>query len=148
MVEFILFCIPSLIYVAVQSRRKDQSLQSALRRVGASWGTAAAYGWACLCLVPLLVSSWLLLGLIPEGVLSGPDLLIARFTSFALVIGAILRAVGEEVFFRGLLAGVLLRRLGFSRAFFMRRVDLVPGSAGTAEAGFLWCGLGWGGWGG
>src|SRR5690625_3121738 len=104
---------PVVNYVAVQSRRTDQSLQSALRRVGASWGTAAAYGWACLCLVPLLASSWLLLGLIPEGVLSGPDLLIARFTSFALVIGAILRAVGEEVFFRGLLAGVLIRRLGF-----------------------------------
>ena len=113
MIEFILFCIPSLIYVAVQSRRTDQPLQSALRRVGASWGSPAAYGWAGICLVPLLLSSWLLLGLIPEEILSGSDLLIARYTSVGLIIGAILRAVGEEVFFRGLLAGVLIRRLGF-----------------------------------
>lgn len=113
MLEFILFCIPSLIYVAVQSRRKDQSRRSALRRVGASWGSPAAYGWAGVCLVPLLLSSWLLLGLIPEEILSGPDLLIARYTSLSLIIGAILRAVGEEVFFRGLLAGMLIRRLGF-----------------------------------
>ena len=113
MVEFILLCIPSLIYVAVQSRRKDQTLQFALRRVGASWGSAAAYGRAGLCLVPWLLSGWLLLGLIPEEVLSGPDLLIVRYTSVAVVIGAILRAIGEEVFFRGLLAGVLIRRLGF-----------------------------------
>lgn len=127
MVEFILFCIPSLIYVVVQPRRKGQTLQLALRRIGASWGSAAAYGWAGLCLVPLLLSSWLLFGLVPDEVLRGPDLLIARYTTVSLVIGAILRAVGEEIFFRGLLAGVLIRRLGFWWGNFLQTaIFLIP----------------------
>ncbi len=113
MLEFVLLCVPSVIYVLVQSRRRGRTFQSSLQRVGASWGTAAAYGWAGLCLLPLLLASWLLLGLVPDEVLNAPELLFARYTSVFLVIGAILRAVGEEIFFRGLLAGVLIRRLGF-----------------------------------
>ena len=36
--------------------------------------------------------------------------------------GVILRAVGEEVFFRGLLGGVLVRRFGFARGNLLQSV--------------------------
>lgn len=51
--------------------------------------------------------------LIPAEALETPGVTIARLTSVSVAIGVVLRAVGEEVFFRGLLGGVLIRRLGF-----------------------------------
>lgn len=113
MLEFVLFCVPALVYVGVQSRGEGRTLKSALTRVGASWGSVSAYGWALLLLPPLLLTAWLAIVLIPTDVLDMPGVSIARFTSVSIAIGIVLRAVGEEVFFRGLLGGILIRRLGF-----------------------------------
>ena len=38
---------------------------------------------------------------------------LARLTSVGTAIGIALLTLGEEVFFRGLLGGALMRRLGF-----------------------------------
>jgi membrane protease YdiL (CAAX protease family) len=111
--EFVLFCVPALIYVMVQSRGEDRTVRSALQRVGASWGSVSAYGWALLLLLPLLLTSWLAITLIPPEVLDTPGVTIARITSAGTAITAVLRALGEEIFFRGLLGGVFIRRLGF-----------------------------------
>lgn len=111
--EFLLFSVPTLVYVLVQSRGKDRTIKSALTRAGASWGSASAYGWALLLLPPLLLTGWLAIVLIPAEVIETPGVSIARLTSVSVAIGVVLRAVGEEVFFRGLLGGVLIRRLGF-----------------------------------
>ena len=113
MTEFVLFCVPALVYVVVQARGKGRAVTSALARVGASWGSAPAYGWALLLLLPLLLTAWLTIVLIPADVLDTPGVSIARLTTVGVAIGVVLRAVGEEVFFRGLLGGVLVRRLGF-----------------------------------
>ncbi|NYF98524.1 CPBP family intramembrane glutamic endopeptidase [Janibacter cremeus] len=112
MTEFLLLA-PAVVYVVVQSRGKDRTFTSALERVGASRGSAATYGWALLLLPLLLLTAWLSIALIPAGVLESPGVSIARFTSVGIAIGVVLRAVSEEVFFRGLLAGVLIRRIGF-----------------------------------
>lgn len=113
MTEFVLFCVPALVYVLVQARGKGRTVASALARVGASWGSAPAYGWALLLLLPLLLTAWLTIVLIPADVLDTPGVSIARLTTVGVAIGVVLRAAGEEVFFRGLLGGVLVRRLGF-----------------------------------
>lgn len=111
--EFVLFSVPTFLYVLVQSRGKDRTAKSALTRAGASWGSASAYVWALLLLPPILLAGWLAIVLIPAEVLETPGVSIASLTSVSAAIGVVLRAVGEEVFFRGLLGGVLVRRLGF-----------------------------------
>lgn len=68
---------------------------------------------ALLLLPLLLLTAWLSIALIPSEVLEAPGVSIARVTSVGIAIGVVLRAVGEEVFFRGLLGGVLIRRIGF-----------------------------------
>lgn len=115
MTEFVLFCAPALIYVMVQSRGANRSVRVALDRIGASWGPPSAYGWALVLLVPLLIASWSAIALIPPDALDDPRVTIARVVSVGAGVGLALRAVGEEVFFRGLLGGVLMRRLGFVR---------------------------------
>lgn len=114
MVEFVLFCLPTVVYLIVQSRGPDRTLRTALERAGASWGRPADYGWALALLLPLLLTGWLAIVLVPPEVLATPGVAIARLTSVGAAIGVVLRAVGEEVFFRGLLGGVLVRRLGFA----------------------------------
>lgn len=113
MTEFVLFCIPTVVYLVIQSRGADRSFRSAMTRAGASWGSPPAYGWATLLLLPLVLTGWLALILVPADVLELPGLVIAQLTSIGAVVGVLLRAVGEEVFFRGLLGGALIRRLGF-----------------------------------
>lgn len=60
-----------------------------------------------------MLTAWFPLALTPAEVQETSGLSIARLTSVGAAIGIALRAVGEEVFFRGLLDGVLMRRLGF-----------------------------------
>lgn len=114
MFEFVLFCVPTLIYVVVQSRGEGRTLRSAATRAGATWGTPRAYAWALLLLIPLVVAAWLAIVLIPAEVLDAPGVSVAQVAVPGAVLGIVLRAVGEEVFFRGLIGGVLVRRLGFA----------------------------------
>jgi membrane protease YdiL (CAAX protease family) len=113
MVEFVVFCIPAVIYLIVQSRRAGGSFAMARQRLGAVWGAPSGYAWAAVLLVPLLVAGWLAIVAIPADVLDTPGVSVARLTSVAVGAGVVLRAVGEEVLFRGLLGGVFMRRLGF-----------------------------------
>lgn len=114
MAEFALFCVPTIVYVIVQSRGPERNVGAALRRAGATRGAQSAYGWAVLLLLPLVLAGWLAIVLVPTEVLEMPGVSIAQLTSIGAAIGIVLRAVGEEVFFRGLLGGVLIRRLGFT----------------------------------
>lgn len=127
MTEFVLFCLPTIVYLVVQSRGQDRTLRAAMTRAGATWGSPAGYGWALLLLLPLVLTGWLAIVLVPADVLETPGVSIARLTSVGVAIGVVLRAVGEEVFFRGLLGGVLMRRLGFGWGNLLQAaVFLVP----------------------
>lgn len=114
MLEFVLYCVLAVVYVIVQSRRKNVTFRVVRKRLGATGGSAAAYGWAAVLLVPLVLAGWLAIVLIPTDVLDTPGVSVARLTSVSVGITVVLRAVGEEVFFRGLLGGVFMRRLGFA----------------------------------
>ncbi len=122
-----LFCLPTIVYVVVQSRGQDRTLGAAMTRAGASCGSSAAYGWALLLLLPLALTGWLAIALVPAEVLEMPGVSIARLTSVGVAVGVVLRAIGEEVFFRGLLGGVFMRRLGFGWGNFLQAaVFLLP----------------------
>ncbi|MBB1031172.1 CPBP family intramembrane metalloprotease [Dietzia sp. SLG310A2-38A2] len=139
MTEFLLFCVPTLIYVVVQSRRRDRSVGTAMRLAGVSRGTPAAYGRAVLLLVPLLAAGWLSLALVPAEVLERPGVSVAAMTSVGVAAAVVLRAVGEEAFFRGLLGGVLIRRFGFGWGNLLQAgLFLVPHLALLAVDARLW----------
>jgi len=127
MAEFLLFCIPAVVYLIVQSRRGAVGFRLARRRLGVMWGPASGYGWAALLLVPLVLAGWLAIAVIPADVIDAPGVSIARLTSVGAAISVILRAVGEEALFRGLLGGVFVRRLGFAWGNLLQAaVFLVP----------------------
>lgn len=112
MVEFVMWCLPAVIYVLVQSRRPESSVRDALDRVGATWGVPSAYGWAAVLVVVLVALAWAATLLIPIQIIRQPGVSIAEVGSVIGVVLVVLKAVGEEVFFRGLLGGILARRLG------------------------------------
>ena len=114
MAEFVLFCIPTIVYVIAQSRGRERTLATATSHAGISWGTPSSYGWAALLFVPLVLAGWLAIFLVPTETLQSPGVSIAQLTSIGAALGIALRAAGEEVFFRGLLGGILIRRLGFA----------------------------------
>ena len=113
MVEFVLFCIPAGVYLLVQSRRRH-GWRSPLSRLGAAWGRPSDYAMAALLLVPLILAGWLAIVLIPSGALDAPGVSVARLTSVGAAVSVVLRAIGEEILFRGLLGGIFVRRLGFA----------------------------------
>ena len=115
MAELVLLCLPTIVYLVVQSRGQDRKsrFRAAMARAGVSWGSPASYGWALLVLLLLTPTVWLLLTLIPANLQGTSGMSLARLTSVGTAIGIALRALGEEVIFRGLLGGVLMRRLGF-----------------------------------
>ena len=122
-----MYCVPTLVYVVVQSRGPDRTLKAAMTRAGASWGSPGDYGWALLLVIPLVLAGWLAIVLVPADVLEMPGVTIAQLTSVGAAVGVVLRAVGEEVFFRGLLGGVFMRRLGFGRGNLLQAVVfLIP----------------------
>lgn len=80
-----------------------------------------------LLALPLLLTGWLAIVLVPSETLNMPGVSVAQVTTMGAVLGVVLRAVGEEVFFRGLLGGVLIRRLGFGWGNLLQAVlFLVP----------------------
>lgn len=127
MTELILFLIPSAIYFLIQGKRRRLGLLSAAKRLGAIWGTGSAYLWALVLLIPLGILGYLAIILIPAEALSTPGVSVAKVTSIAAALGVMLRALGEEIFFRGLLGGLLVRRLGFTWGNLLQSVIfLVP----------------------
>ena len=120
--QTIVFCFPAVIVFIVR-RRQGLSWSEARRELG--WkGTSLRYLGLGL-LLGLIPGVILLPGveLIPSEVMDDPNIANARYvgwaatpTSFLLALAyeAFYVALGEEVLFRGLIGGVLFRRLGFA----------------------------------
>ncbi|GAA4514121.1 CPBP family intramembrane glutamic endopeptidase [Brevibacterium yomogidense] len=139
MLELLLFCMPAVLYLLICVRRWQLPLAEALSRVGATTGTGRDYGRAALVAVPLLGAAVVVVRTVPADVLSDPAVTIATAASGLALIGAVLRAAGEEVFFRGLVGGVLMRRLGFGWGNLLQAVVfLLPHTVLLALDGSLW----------
>ncbi|MFS4506176.1 CPBP family intramembrane glutamic endopeptidase [Clavibacter sp. Sh2141] len=127
MVELILFSIPSLIYFLVQGGGKRWGREHAAGRLGITGGAASSYLWALVLLIPLGALGYLAIAVIPETALQAPGVTVAAVTSVAAAVAVVARAVGEEILFRGLIGGVLFRRLGFVRGNLVQAlIFLVP----------------------
>lgn len=125
MTELILYLIPSVIYFLIQGNRRRLGRLTAAKRLGATWGTGSGYVWALVLLVPIGILGYLAIILIPTEALATPGVSVAKVTSIAAALGVILRALGEEIFFRGLLSGVLVGRLGFATGNLLQSIIFI-----------------------
>ncbi|WP_296135211.1 CPBP family intramembrane glutamic endopeptidase [uncultured Corynebacterium sp.] len=106
MIEFLLFLCPSVLYILV--RRKSIGVSRALAHVGWRWGSWQAAGLSLVLFPVLLGTGYLGIRLVSTASLTLPGVVLVHGVSGA----AILRAVGEEIFFRGFLGGLFFRRWG------------------------------------
>lgn len=106
MIEFLLFLCPSVLYILV--RRKSLGVSRARAHVGWRWGSWQAAGLSLVLFPVLLGIGYLGIRLVSASSLTLPGVVLVHGVSGA----AILRAVGEEIFFRGFLGGLFFRRWG------------------------------------
>lgn len=114
--------IPSLIYVALH-RKRGEKWNDVFRKVGWQWGRPVDFLWSLGVVIGTGGLGWLAFHMVPSEILEDPHINVSAYagwtlsvTSFLLVWlhEAIYVALGEEIFFRGLLGGWLNRRLGFA----------------------------------
>ncbi len=133
--QLILFSIPSLIYLTVQMRRGEK-WRSVLEDLGLK-GCKGTYFLESLWIVVVFGGlMWLVMHVVPNDLLESPDVSTSVYTGlslslssfmFALLREAFYVALGEEIFFRGLLGGWLEQRFGFVKGNTMQAcVFLLP----------------------
>jgi len=119
--QLVILTIPSLIYVIVQ-RWRGQKWKEAFHRVGWKGCPPLYFAWSLGVFLVLAGVAWLAFRLVSPGVLQNPKISTSYYTGWTKSAGSFLRALlreaiyvalGEEIFFRGLLGGWLMRRLGF-----------------------------------
>ena len=138
--QLLIFTIPPLVYIAVR-RSSGESWVQALTDIG--WhGCSLKYYFLGLSAVAVLMAlGWMALQVVPPAILGSQYLTTAYYATWrrslqsfilASLREAIGIALGEEIFFRGLLAGWLLRKFGFttgnavqSLAFMLAHVPLL-----------------------
>lgn len=112
--ELAVLSLPSLIYVR-RRRRSGGSQHARLTAVGLTTGTPSTYALALALVIPVAALAAILLNVIPSGILHGQSKnVVAASTTAGGYVAIVLFALAEEMFFRGWLAGLLFRRLGFA----------------------------------
>jgi CAAX protease family protein len=133
--QLLFFSIPSIIYFIFQIRR-GVKWRSVLENLGLKGCKGAFYLVGVGIAVAIGGLMWLVLGMIPTSVLESPMVSVSAYSGWPLTLSsfmsALLReafyvALGEEVFFRGMLGGWLVRRFGFTKGNTMQAlVFLLP----------------------
>jgi membrane protease YdiL (CAAX protease family) len=109
LLELLLFSVPSLVYWAVLRRRGA----AASAAIGLRWGRPGDYGFAVLIMAVMAGFGAAALRMIPAASLTQRGVSVGAAHTVAGYLGIAVMALAEEMLFRGLLAGVLIRRLGF-----------------------------------
>jgi membrane protease YdiL (CAAX protease family) len=133
--QLLFFSIPSIIYFILQIRR-GVKYRSVLNTLGLKGCNSNFYLEGVGIAVVIGGLMWLVLGMIPTSVLESPMVSVSAYSGwprtlsslmFALLREAFYVALGEEVFFRGMLGGWLVRRFGFIKGNTMQAlVFLLP----------------------
>jgi membrane protease YdiL (CAAX protease family) len=120
--QLIVLTIPVLIYVAVH-RWRGEKWSEAFGNAG--WKTCGPIYFLWSLGVAILTGglAWLAFRFVPPNALQSPNINISDYAGWTLSVTsfllawlreAIYVALGEEIFFRGLLGGWLVRRFGFA----------------------------------
>lgn len=111
MLTLLVYATPTILYVIWRVRQGDDRAQ-AIADAGAVPGTVRDYTFGLALLVPIALVTWAAWLLEPGADLSGLSV-AAVLAPLGIVLGLV-RSAGEEILFRGLIGGVLVRRLGFA----------------------------------
>jgi membrane protease YdiL (CAAX protease family) len=139
--------LPVAVAVAVRHRRGD-TLRAALASVGVRGCAPGWFLWAFGGVAAGLMLAAVVLQVVPADALGDHRLAAAAYQGMRLTLGttllvlwreAVYVALGEELFFRGLLGGWLVDRLGFSLGNTLQAVlFLVPDLALLRVSPVLW----------
>ncbi|WIM68528.1 CPBP family intramembrane metalloprotease [Corynebacterium breve] len=122
MVELLLLSIPTIAYIVFMTTKRSLPRSQALKNTGITSGTPISYLWAVAILLGICALTWVLSFFIDSHLLDQPGVVVGHATSIIAVVGVIFRAFGEEIFFRGFLGGLLVRRFGFTLGNFFQAV--------------------------
>ena len=120
--QLILFSLPVLVYVFFLHRR-GQTWAGAFRRVGFQTCPPVYYAWAVGILVLTGGLAVFVTRTVPAEVLQNPNVSVSQYRGLEFSVGTVFlvlfreafyTALGEEIFFRGFLGGLLFRRFGFA----------------------------------
>lgn len=118
--QLIVLTIPSLIYAAV-CRRRGEKWNDVFENLGWRGCRPRYFLWAFGVMIAMGVLAWLAFQVIPSEVFNDPRVSMNQYAGWRFSIGSffliVLReafyvVLGEEIFFRGLLGGWLVRRFG------------------------------------
>jgi membrane protease YdiL (CAAX protease family) len=118
----VLLSIPSLIYLAVRRWRGDP-VKDMLSDLGWSDCRWVDFAWGLGIAAAVGGLGWLAARTVPPEILGDPSLNISGYSGLTINARNILLiwfreavyiALGEEIFFRGFLGGILIRRFGFA----------------------------------
>jgi uncharacterized protein len=113
--ELVIFSLPSMIWTR-RLRHSGCTPGQARRAAGLQPGTPAGYALALALVIPVAALATILLAVIPGHVLHGSSKNITGTpTAASGYVAIVLLAIAEEMLFRGFVAGVLFRRLGFRK---------------------------------
>ena len=120
--QLIVFSIPSLVYIAVR-RRRGEKWSEVLGKIGWQGSPPVYFLWAFGVMIIVGGLGWLAFQSVPSVVLQDPNVNTSDYAGWTVGVAsfllvwlreAIYVALGEEILFRGLLGGWLIRRLGFA----------------------------------
>jgi membrane protease YdiL (CAAX protease family) len=112
LVELLLFSVPSLVYRAML-RRRGVGAADAWAAIGLRRGGLGDYGAAALVMTAMTGLGAAALRMIPATSLTQRGVSVGAAHNVAGYLGIAALALAEEILFRGLLAEVLIRLLGF-----------------------------------
>ncbi len=120
-IQLVVFTAPSVLYMVVR-RFRAAGWKDIFSKLGWSAGKPRDYLLSLAVTALTGVFGWLAFQFIPAYVLEDPNINLSGYAGYSLspasFVIILLRegfyiALGEEIFFRGLLGGWLIRRLGF-----------------------------------
>jgi len=120
--QLVVLSLPSLIYIAIH-RRRGKKWNEVFEKVGWQGCPRIYFLWGLGVMVLVGGLGGLAFRLVPQEVFQDPNINVSEYAgwtpgiiSFLLIWlrEAIYVALGEEIFFRGLLGGWLTRRFGFA----------------------------------
>lgn len=119
--QLVLYSIPCVIYAIVQ-RLRGRAWSHIASNLGLRGSRPVYYGWAVVFFVVLGLFSWIMIPVFFPGYFDSPGIAASQYAGVELGILTVLYAFfresvyvafGEELFFRGLVGGWLMRHLGF-----------------------------------
>ena len=121
-IQPIIFSIPAIIYFFVQ-RRKGKSKTELSENLGLTISRLKYYGFGLLIAATTIGLTYLLLKFVTPDIFENENIGTNIYRNWTLTFGTIILAFlretiyvtfGEELFFRGFLAGILIRKFGLT----------------------------------